>query len=97
MSALSQFTALEHIQTIAGVEMYLPIFNNVNRDHHDWEDLQAYDLKGCFPDADYEVILITSWLAPLQKHRLGIKVGTVATEQERAILGNDAGRVIPGK
>jgi hypothetical protein len=44
------------------------------------------------------LILITSRLAGLQR-RLGsgVKVGTVSAEQARAILENNAGRVIEGK
>ncbi|KAH8693322.1 hypothetical protein GQ44DRAFT_159935 [Phaeosphaeriaceae sp. PMI808] len=71
---------------------WLLIIDNVDRDHLDKDDPQSYNVKGYFPPADHGSILITSRLASLQKHGSGVKVGTVAAEQARAILENNAGR-----
>lgn len=73
---------------------WLLIFDNVDRDFHNKDDPQAYDVKGYFPHADHGSILITSRLASLQRHGSGLKVGTATTEQARAILENNAGRVV---
>ena len=75
---------------------WLLIIDNVDRDHHDRDDSQAYDVKAYFPDADHGSILITSRLASLQRLGSGVKVGAVAAEQARAILENNAGRAIQG-
>jgi hypothetical protein len=76
---------------------WLLIIDNVDRDHQDRDDSQAYDVKAYFPGADHGSILITSRLASLQRLGSSVKVGTVATEQARAILENNAGRVVEGK
>jgi hypothetical protein len=77
---------------------WLLIIDNVDRDHHDREDPQAYNVQTYFPHADHGSVLITSRLAGLQRLLgLGVKVGMVAAEQARAILENNAGRVIEGK
>lgn len=76
---------------------WLLIVDNVDRDHYDQEDLQAYNIKEYFPNADHGSILITSRLASLQTLGSGVKVGTVVAEQARAILENNAGRVITGE
>jgi hypothetical protein len=76
---------------------WLLIIDNVDRDHHDRDDSQAYDVKAYFPDADHGSILITSRLASLQRLGSGVRVGAVAAEQARAILENNAGRVVEGK
>jgi hypothetical protein len=76
---------------------WLLLFDNVDRDHHDREDSQAYNVQQYFPHADHGSILITSRLTSLQRLGSGVKVGTVATEQARAILENNAGRVVEGK
>ncbi|KAF1828004.1 hypothetical protein BDW02DRAFT_603925, partial [Decorospora gaudefroyi] len=73
---------------------WLLIIDNVDRDHRDRDDSQAYDVKAYFPDADQGSVLITSRLARLQRLGSGIKVGTVAAEQARAILENSAGREV---
>lgn len=75
---------------------WLLLIDNVDRDHCDREDAQAYKVQAYFPHADHGSVLITSRLASL---RLGqeVKVGTVAAEQARAILENNAGRVVEGK
>ncbi|CAA9962752.1 hypothetical protein PTMSG1_06126 [Pyrenophora teres f. maculata] len=70
---------------------WLLIIDNVDRDHRDRDDLHAYDVKACFPHADHRSTLITSRLASLQRLGSGVRVGTVATEQARAILENNAG------
>jgi hypothetical protein len=75
---------------------WLLIIDNVDRDHQDRDDSQAYDVKAYFPDADHGSILITSRLARLQRLGSGVKVGAVAAEQARAILENNAGRAIQG-
>lgn len=75
---------------------WLLIIDNVDRDHLDKDDAQAYNVKRYFPDADHGSILITSRLASLQRLGSGVKVGAVAAEQARAILENNAGRAIQG-
>lgn len=42
-------------------------------------------------------MLITSRLASLERLGTGVKVGTVAGEQARAVLENNAGTVMEGK
>ncbi|KAF2472617.1 uncharacterized protein BDR25DRAFT_284166 [Lindgomyces ingoldianus] len=76
---------------------WLLIFDNVDRDPYDKDDSQAYNVKSYFPHADHGSILITSRLASLLQHGAGVKVGTVAAEQARAILENNAGRGIEGE
>jgi hypothetical protein len=76
---------------------WLLIIDNVDRDHDDQEDPQAYNVKTYFPHADHGSILITSRLTSLRRLGSGVKVGTVAAQQARAILENNAGRVIEGK
>jgi hypothetical protein len=76
---------------------WLLLIDNVDRDHRDQGDAQAYDVETYFPDADHGSMLITSRLAGLQRLGTGIKVGTVAGEQARVILENNAGRVVEGK
>jgi hypothetical protein len=77
---------------------WLLIIDNVDRDHHDREDPQAYNVQTYFPHADHGSMLITSRLAGLQRRLCsGVKVGTVSAEQARAILENNASRVIEGK
>jgi hypothetical protein len=76
---------------------WLLLIDNVDRDHHDRGDSQAYNVQTFFPHADHGSILVTSRLATLQQLGLGVKVGTVAAEQARAILENNAGRVVDGK
>jgi hypothetical protein len=76
---------------------WLLIIDNVDRDHHDRDDPQAYNVQTYFPHADHGSILITSRLASLQRLASRVKVGTVAAEQARAMLENNAGRVIESK
>ncbi|KAF2848245.1 TPR-like protein [Plenodomus tracheiphilus IPT5] len=73
---------------------WLLIIDNVDRDHYDKGDPQAYDVKTYFPHTDYGSVLITSRLASLQRLGPGVKVGTLAAEQARAILETNAGRVV---
>ncbi|PSN73791.1 hypothetical protein BS50DRAFT_617077 [Corynespora cassiicola Philippines] len=73
---------------------WLLIFDNIDRDFHNKDDAQAYDVKVYFPKADHGSILMTSRLANLQRHGSGVRVGAVDTEQARAILENSAGRAI---
>jgi hypothetical protein len=76
---------------------WLLLIDNVDRDHRDREDAQAYNVQAYFPGSDHGSMLITSRLASLQRLGQGVKVGTMAAEQARAILENNAGRVIDGK
>ena len=76
---------------------WLLLIDNVDRDHHDRGYSQAYNVQAYFPHADHGSVLITSRLASLQRLGLGVKVGTVAADQSRAILENNAGRVVKGK
>jgi hypothetical protein len=76
---------------------WLLIFDNVDRDHHNQSDTQAYNVQAYFPPADHGSIVITSRLAGLQTHGAGLEVGTVGEEQARSILENNAGRTIEGK
>ena len=76
---------------------WLLLIDNVDRDHRDREDAQAYNVQAYFPGSDHGSMLITSRLASLQRLGLGVKVGTVAADQSRAILENNAGRVVKGK
>lgn len=76
---------------------WLLIFDNVDRDYHDKDDSEAYNVKDYFPHADHGSILITSRLASLQKLGSGLKIETVTAEQARAILENNAGRVVSGE
>ncbi|KAF2266260.1 hypothetical protein CC78DRAFT_531667 [Lojkania enalia] len=73
---------------------WLVIFDNVDRDYHDKDDVQAFNVKTYFPSTDYGSILVTSRLASLQRLGSGLKVRTVDTEQAREILENNAGRAI---
>lgn len=82
--------------SIPSNSQWLLIIDNVDRDHHDRDDTQAYDVKSYFPDADRGSVLITSRLANLQRLGSGVKVGTVAAEQARAILENNAGKTLKG-
>ena len=75
---------------------WLLIIDNVDRDHRDRDDAQAYDVKSYFPDADHGSVLITSRLASLQRLGSGVKVGAVAADQARAILENNAGKTTKG-
>ncbi|KAL5375449.1 hypothetical protein PMIN06_012243 [Paraphaeosphaeria minitans] len=72
---------------------WLIIFDNVDRDYHDKDDVQAFSVKTYFPSRDYGSILITSRLASLRRLGSGLKVETVETEQARAILESNAGRI----
>jgi len=76
---------------------WLLLIDNVDRDHYDEDDPQAYNVQAYLPHADHGSVLITSRLASLQRLGLGVKVRTVAAEQARAILENNAGRVVEGK
>lgn len=76
---------------------WLLIFDNVDRDFCNKDDLQAYNLRDYLPSADHGAVLITSRLSSLQRHGLGIKLGTVNAEQARAILENNVGRTVEGE
>jgi hypothetical protein len=76
---------------------WLLLIDNVDRDHRDRDDPQAYNVQSYLPYADHGSILITSRLASLQRLGSEVKLGKVATEQARAILENNASRVVEGK
>jgi hypothetical protein len=76
---------------------WLLVIDNVDRDHHDRKDPQAYDVQAYFPLTDHGSILITSRLASLLRLGVGVKAGKVAAEQAHAILENNAGRVTEGR
>jgi hypothetical protein len=76
---------------------WLLLIDNVDRDHYDQDDPQAYNVQAYFPHADHGSVLITTRLASLQRLGVGVKVGTVGAEQARAILENNASRVVDGK
>lgn len=78
-------------------QYWLMIFDNVDRDYYDKDDVQVYNAKSYFPSTTYGSILITSRLTSLRRLGSGLKIGTVETEQARAILESNAGRVIEGK
>jgi replication-associated recombination protein RarA len=86
-----------HWLSLSSNRRWLLIIDNVDRDHRDRSDAQAYDIKEYFPHADHGSILITSRLSILQTHGIGIKVGTVATEQACAILEANVGGAVDGK
>lgn len=76
---------------------WLLLIDNVDRDHHDQGDTQAYNVQEYFPHADHGSILITSRLASLQRLGTGVKVGVVGSEQAHAILEKNAGWVVESK
>ncbi|KAH8728360.1 hypothetical protein GQ44DRAFT_824189 [Phaeosphaeriaceae sp. PMI808] len=80
--------------SLATNQHWLLIFDNVDRDYYDKDDVQAYNVKNYFPNIDYGSILVTSRLASLQRLGTGLKVGTVEMEQARAILESNAGRMV---
>jgi len=75
---------------------WLLIVDNVDRDHTDRDDSQAYNIKEYFPHADHGSIMITSRLASLRRHGPGVKIKTVAAAQARAILESNAEREVKG-
>jgi hypothetical protein len=83
--------------SIASNLYWLLIVDNVDRDHRDPDDSQAYNLEMYFPHADHGSILITSRLTNLQRLGCGVKVDTVATKQALSILENNAGRKVKVK
>jgi len=83
--------------SLATNQRWLLIFDNVDRDYYNKDDVQAYNVKMYFPSTDYGSILVTSRLASRQRLGTGLKVGTVEMEQARAILESNAGRVVEGK
>jgi hypothetical protein len=76
---------------------WLLLINNVDRDYNGQDSPQVYNVQAYFPHADHCSVLITSQLASPQRLGLGVKVGTVAAEQARAILDNNTGRAVEGK
>ena len=86
-----------HWLSLPSNDRWLLIIDNVDREHHDQGDSQAYDVKAYFPHADQGSILITSRLSGLRTHGDSVKVGAVEPEQARAILESNAGKTITGK
>ncbi|KAH8723790.1 hypothetical protein GQ44DRAFT_684501 [Phaeosphaeriaceae sp. PMI808] len=76
-------------------QQWLLIFDNVDRDHHDQDDFQAYNIKDYFPGPDHGSMIITTRLASLSRLGEGVKIGTVATDQARDILESNAGKPVP--
>jgi hypothetical protein len=76
---------------------WLLLIDNVDRDHHDRGDSQAYNVQTFFPHADHGSMLITSRLTSLLRLGSGVEVGTLTAEQARAILDNNARRVVEGR
>jgi hypothetical protein len=76
---------------------WLLIIDNVDHDHYDQDDPPVYNVQTYFPHADHGSMLITSRLTSLRRLGSGVKVGTLAAEQARAILENNAGRVVEGR
>jgi hypothetical protein len=87
----------QHWLSLPSNSRWLLLIDNVDRDYRDKTDLQAYNIKKYFPEADHGSMLITSRLSDLQRLGSGVKLGTVDAEQARTILENNAGRVIEGK
>jgi hypothetical protein len=83
--------------SLSSNHQWLLVFDNVDRDLHDNDDPQEYDVKGYFPHADHGAILITSRLASLQRYGLGLMVEAVNIQQAKAILENNARRKIRGE
>jgi hypothetical protein len=77
---------------------WLLLIDNIDRDHRDRGDAQAYNVQTFFPHADHGSILVTSRLSNLERLLgSGVQVGTLTAEQACAILENNAGRVVKGK
>ncbi|CAG8983150.1 hypothetical protein HYALB_00014076 [Hymenoscyphus albidus] len=76
---------------------WLLIFDNIDRDHTNGQDLQSYDVKDFFPDADHGSIIITSRLSNLQRYGRGFKLSIVDDEEAMTILENNADRLLQGK
>jgi len=83
--------------SLASNHRWLLVFDNVDRDFHDNDDQQAYNVQSYFPPADHGSILITSRLASLYRLGSSVKVGTVAADEAKAILERYAERTIEGK
>jgi predicted ATP-dependent serine protease len=78
---------------------WLLLIDNVDRDHRDQKDPQAYNVRKLLADADHGSILITSRLASLERQlgSAGVKLGTVTAEQAHSILEKNAGRQVESK
>src|SRR5690242_21468359 len=76
---------------------WLLVIDNVDRDHRDTGDSQAYDVKKYLPLADHGSVLITSRLPGLRTLGAEVKVGVVGPEQARAMLESNAGRTVEGE
>jgi hypothetical protein len=76
---------------------WLLVIDNVDRDHRDRGDSQAYDVKKYLPPADHGSVLITSRLPGLRTLGAEVKVGAVGREQARAMLESNAGKMVQGK
>jgi hypothetical protein len=65
---------------------WLLIIDNIDRDHYNQDDQQAYNVQTYFPHADHGSMLITSRQTSLRRLGSGVKVRKLAAEQARAIL-----------
>jgi hypothetical protein len=83
--------------SLSSNQEWLLVFDNVDRDYHDKNDLQAYDVKNFFPNVDRGSILITSRLVSLQRMGKGLKVGEVDRDQAKEMMENIAGAPIRGE
>jgi hypothetical protein len=89
--------------SLSSNDQWLLIMDNVGRDVYGGRDFysldrqQAYNVEDYFPYADRGSILITSRLASLQQHGLGLRVEKINAEQARAILENNAGGAVNGE
>lgn len=78
-------------------QRWLIIIDNVDRDYHQKDDAQAFDIKEFFPQSDHGSILITSRLGFLERYGDGLNLGKVGDEQAKEILENNASKSIEGK
>jgi hypothetical protein len=76
---------------------WLLLIDNVDRDHRDKADPQAYNVEAFLPYANHGSILITSRLSSLRRLGPGIKVEAVGAEQAHDILENNAGKRVESK
>ncbi len=72
--------------SVTGNASWLLIFDNVDRDVTNTEDLEAYDIMRYVPDADHGSILITTRLARLAQMGKLLPLTTVNDEQAMSIL-----------
>ncbi len=76
---------------------WLMIIDGMDRDRYDKTDPQAYNIEKYFPRADHGYILITTRLSRLLASFERLRLEPVETEQARAMLEKNAGKVVDGK